>query len=52
MVIISQNPSNPKSKDPLRDPTTATMFPRCTATDTRCWPQTFAHTQHLELIVQ
>ena len=23
MVIIGQNPSNPKSKDPLRDPTTA-----------------------------
>ena len=28
------NPSNPKSTDPLRDPMTAAMFPRCTAMDT------------------
>ena len=33
--MSGQNPSNPQSKDPPRDPTTATLFPRCTATDTR-----------------
>ena len=34
--MLCQNPSNLKSKDPLRDPTISAMFPRCTATDT-CW---------------
>ena len=39
--MSGQNPSNPQSKDPPRDPTTATLFPRCTATDTR-WRELIA----------